>query len=101
MKNEEILMKIYKGQQRIEEKIKDLQETIKMIPEMQNEIEHISGAVTRIEVEHGEKLQILFDAYKLNDDKIKENNFRFLRNEIRMEKCENEIFKIKKQYLNK
>ena len=101
MKNEEILMKIYKGQQRIEEKIKDLQETIKMIPEMQNEIEHISGEVTRIEVEHGEKLQILFDAYKLNDDKIKENNVRFLRNEIRMEKCENEIFKIKKQYLNK
>ena len=42
MKNEEILIKIYKGQQRIEEKIKDLQETIKMIPEMQNEIEHIS-----------------------------------------------------------
>lgn len=91
MKSEELLMKIYEGQKRIEEKMKDIY----------NEIEHISGAVTRIEVEHGEKLQILFDAYKVNKDKIKENDVRFLRNEIRMEKCENEIYKIKKQNFKK
>ena len=97
MKNEEILIKIYKGQQRIEEKIKDLQETIKMIPEMQNEIEHISGAVTRIEVEHGEKLQILFDAFKVHDEKIDKIMKRLEMHEKILNKHSDEIYYIQER----
>ena len=34
------------------------------------ELRKISKTVAKIEVEHGEKLQILFDAFKVHDQKI-------------------------------
>lgn len=50
--------------------IKVIQKSIKEIPKIKIELRKISKAVAKIEVEHGEKLQILFDAFKVHDQKI-------------------------------
>ena len=50
--------------------IKVIQKSIKEIPKIKIELRKISKTVAKIEVEHGEKLQILFDAFKVHDQKI-------------------------------
>ena len=89
----------------MQEQIKEIQKQISVIPEMQNDIEsmqedikklqdsyeelytetrNISRAVARIEVEHGEKLAILFDAVTGNIEKQEKL-------ENRLDKCEKRI----------
>ena len=119
--NRELLLKIYKELQETKDKVKDIPEMKKQleeipkmkkrleeipkiqdeivqikkqleeIPEIKQELRNISGSVARIEVEHGEKLAILFDAFKVNTEKIEEQNKRIT-------KCENTLEKHNHQF---
>ena len=75
------------------EEIPKMKKQLEEIPKMKNDIEsmkqelrNISGSVARIEVEHGEKLVALFDAFKVNTEKIKKQDNR-------VTKCENILAK--------
>ena len=59
---------------------------------MKEELRKISGSVARIEVEHGEKLVALFDAFKVNFEKIEEQNKRIIKCERKLENHENQIY---------
>ena len=52
---------------KINTQLEDIQQ--KEMPEIKQELSSISGSVARIEVEHGEKLVALFDAFKVNTEK--------------------------------
>ena len=56
------------------------------------ELRKISGSVARIEVEHGEKLVALFDAFKVNTEKIEEQNERITKCENKIEKHDDQIY---------
>ena len=60
--------------------------------EMQKELRNISQTVARIEVEHGEKLAILFDAVTVNSEKIDSINNKFDSLDKRQFNSENAIF---------
>ena len=73
------------------EEIPKMKKQLEEIPKMKNDIEsmkqelrNISGSVARIEVEHGEKLVALFDAFKVNSEKIEEHDKK-------ISKCENRL----------
>lgn len=54
-------------------RIPEMERMIKKIPEMEEEIRKISKSVAVIEVEHGDKLKALFDAFSMNQEQIKKN----------------------------
>ena len=72
--------------------ILQIKEILKEIPEIKQELRNISGSVARIEVEHGEKLAILFDAFKANTEKIEEQNKRITKCEKILEKHDHQIY---------
>lgn len=81
------------------EEIPGMKEQIAIIPkilleiqDMKQEIRCISGSVARIEVEHGEKLVALFDAFKVNSEKIEEQNKRIAKCEDQIAEQGNQIF---------
>ena len=81
------------------EEIPGMKEQIAIIPkilleiqDMKQEIRRISGSVARIEVEHGEKLAVLFDAFKVNTEKIEEQNKRITKCEKILEKHDHQIY---------
>ena len=81
------------------EEIPGMKEQIAIIPkilleiqDMKQEIRRISGSVARIEVEHGEKLVALFDAFKVNSEKIEEQNKRIAKCEEQITEQGNQIF---------
>ena len=81
------------------EEIPGMKEQIAIIPkilleiqDMKQEIRRISGSVARIEVEHGEKLVALFDAFKVNSEKIEEQNKRIAKCEDQIAEQGNQIF---------
>ncbi len=99
LENQSILLKIYQEQKEIKEQLKvipemqeqlkvipemqeqlkvipEMQEQLKAIPEIKEELHRISQSVAKIEVEHGEKLQILFDAFKAHSEKLEEHEKR-------------------------
>ena len=103
--NRELLLKIYKELQETKDKVKDIPEMKKQleeipkikkqleeIPEIKQELRNISGSVARIEVEHGEKLAVLFDAFKVNTEKIEEQNKRITKCEKMLEKHDHQIY---------
>ena len=113
--NRDLLLKIYKELQETKDKVKDIPEMKKQleeipkikkqleeipkikkqleeIPEIKQELRNISGSVARIEVEHGEKLAILFDAFKINTEKIEEQNKRLTKCEKMLEKHDHQIY---------
>ena len=120
--NRELLLKIYKELQETKDKLKDIPEMKKQLeeipkmkkqleeipkiqdeivqikkqleelPEIKQELRNISGSVARIEVEHGEKLAILFDAFKVNTEKIEEQNKRITKCEKILEKHDHQIY---------
>ena len=76
---------------KMKEDILEMKKQLEEIPKMKNDIENIkqelrniSGSVARIEVEHGEKLVALFDAFKVNSEKIEEHDKK-------INKCENRL----------
>ena len=75
---------------------KDIKELkCKIIPDMQEDIRNISRSVAVIEVEHGKKLDILFEALDINSDNIEINKKQIRKCERRIEKNEAEIYCLK------
>ena len=80
----------------IPEMQKDIKELkCKIIPNMQEDIRNISRSVAVIEVEHGKKLDILFEALDINSDNIEINKKQIRKCERRIEKNEAEIYCLK------
>ena len=77
----------------MQEDIKELK--CKVIPNMQEDIRNISRSVAVIEVEHGKKLDILFEALNINSDNIEINKKQIRKCERRIEKNEAEIYCLK------
>ena len=112
---DDILLKIYEGQKKIQNQIEEIQEKISVIPEiqekisvipemqekisvipeMQKEIRKISKTVAKIEVEHGEKLQALFDAFTMHSEKLKTHEKRMNIFDRKLEKHNDEIYYLK------
>ena len=93
-----ILLKIYEEQQEIKKQlgiIPGVQEQLKAIPEMQEEIRKISRTVAKIEVEHGEKLDILFDAFTTLSEKLDSHEKRITSCEKKLENQDHEIYYLK------
>ena len=76
----------------MQQDISQIKEILKEIPEIKQELRNISGSVARIEVEHGEKLAVLFDAFKVNTEKIEEQNKRITKCEKLLEKHDHQIY---------
>ena len=76
----------------MQQDISQIKEILKEIPEIKQELRNISGSVARIEVEHGEKLAVLFDAFKVNTEKIEEQNKRITKCEKMLEKHDHQIY---------
>lgn len=65
--------------------------------ETNEELRKISKTVAKIEVEHGERLQILFDAFKVHDEKIDKIMKRLEMHEKILNKHSNEIYYIQER----
>ena len=76
----------------MKQEIVQIKEQVEEIPEMKQELRNISGSVARIEVEHGEKLVTLFDAYKVNAEKIEEQDKRITKCKNILEKQDNQLY---------
>ena len=66
-----------------------------IIPEMQVEIRKISKSVAVIEVEHGEKLDLLFDIFDMHEEKLKSNERRIHLCERHLDRHDDEIYYLK------
>lgn len=96
----------------LEEKVNCLQEQVnsmqiqvngietKEIPSIKDELRRISKTVARIEQEHGEKLQILFDAVTGSSQKSKELEKRIEKDEKIINRHSNEIYYLKEKVQN-
>ena len=109
---DEILLKIYEEQKKMQVQIKDMQgqmediqekisvipdmqEKISVIPAMQKDIRNISRTVAKIEVEHGQKLDALFDAFTMHSEKLTEHEKRMDKFQRKIEKHDDEIYYLK------
>ena len=70
---------------------------MKEIPAIHKELRKLSGRIAVIEKEHGEKLQILFDAFVGNNEKNNELKKRIEKHEKIIEKHSNEIYLLKEK----
>ena len=94
---EEILPKIYEEQQKMKEEIlpKIYEEQKKMkeeLKELKEDVRNISRTVAKIEVEHGEKLQALFDGFQAQDQKKEELKKRIKICEKKIDKQGDKIY---------
>ena len=64
----------------------------KIIPQIQKDIRELSKTVAKIEVEHGEKLDALFDAFTMHSGKIEKNENRIIVCEKLLNKHSDEIY---------
>ena len=92
----DILLAMEKLNQKIdfvkEDLRQEMQEQFKVIPEMQREIRNISRTVARMEVEHGEKLAALFDAFTAHSEKLDKHDKRISICEKHIEHQSNQIY---------
>lgn len=108
LENQSILLKIYQEQKEIKEQLKvipemqeqlkaipEIKEQLKEIPEIKEELRRISQSVAKIEVDHGEKLQILFDAFKAHSEKLEEHEKRTDMCEKRIQNHDDQIYYLK------
>ena len=92
----EMQEQINKMQRQLNEiQMKTVPEIQCQIKEIKQEVCKISGSVARIEVEHGEKLVALFDAFKINTEKIEQQNERIEKCEKAIERHDDEIYLLK------
>ena len=75
--------------------MEDMQEKISVIPAMQEDIRNISRTVAKIEVEHGQKLDALFDAFTMHSEKLTEHEKRMDKFQRKIEKHDDEIYYLK------
>lgn len=81
-------------------KIPELQEELKnisriVIPEMQEEIRKISKSVAVIELEHGEKLDLLFDIFDMQQEKLRSHDRKIQLCERHLDRHDDEIYYLK------
>ena len=98
-----IEQKINENQQQmkkdIEQKINEFQQQLqKEIAEVKQDVRNISMTVAKIEVEHGKKLEALFDAFTMNREKIEEHENRINNCERKIEKQEDKIYYLEKDF---
>ena len=74
--------------------IPEMQKQLGVIPEMQREIRNISRTVARMEVEHGEKLAALFDAFTAHSEKLDMHEKRISICEKHIEHQSNQIYNL-------
>ena len=74
------------------QKIPEIETQLQEIPKIKQELRNISGSVARIEVEHGEKLVALFDAFKVNTEKIEKQDKRITKCEKIVDKHDDQIY---------
>lgn len=74
-------------------KIKKMQEDI---AELQKETRKISKSVAVIELEHGEKLDLLFDIFDMQQEKLKSHERRIQLCERHLDRHDDEIYYLKK-----
>ena len=99
----DIEQKINESQQQmkkdIEQKINEFQQQLqKEIAEVKQDVRNISMTVAKIEVEHGKKLEALFDAFTMNREKIEEHENRINNCERKIEKQEDKIYYLEKDF---
>ena len=97
----DIEQKIYEEQKQmkkdIEQKINENQQQLqKEIAELKQDVRNISMTVAKIEVEHGKKLEALFDAFTMNREKIEEHESRINNCERKIEKQDDKIYYLEK-----
>ena len=86
---------------KMKDEISQIKKTIEDMPEIKQELRSISGSVARIEVEHGEKLMALFDAFKMHTDKIQEQDKKIAKCENTLEKHDHQIYILNSEIHNK
>ena len=64
----------------------------KIIPQIQEDIRKLSKTVAKIEVEHGEKLDALFDAFTMHSGKLEKHENRITICEKLLKKQDDEIY---------
>ena len=74
------------------EEIPKIKKQLEEIPKMKEELRKISGSVARIEVEHGEKLMALFDAFKVHSEKISEQDSKIEKIEKHLQKHDDMLY---------
>lgn len=84
--------KLFKGQ---DELFKGQEAIIEEQKEMKEDLKKLSQTVAKIEVEHGQKLEILLDVVAGHTDKLNEEKQKIEKCEERLDKHDNQIF-----YLN-
>lgn len=95
MKQEErdaILLDLKKGQEERDVILLDLK---KGQEEMKYELRKLSLTVAKIEVEHGHKLEALFDAFKMHSEKFDSTEKRLNSCEEKIEKHDDQIYYLK------
>lgn len=83
---DKLLLKIYEDQQQLQ----------KEIAEVKQDVRNIGMTVAKIEVEHGKKLEALFDAFTMNREKIEEHESRINNCERKIEKQDDKIYYLEK-----
>ena len=76
-------------------RLQRIEEAGKEIKEIREEQIKQGNTLTRMEVEHGERLSILMDIDKIRSEKLEEHEKRFERNEDMISKNSDEIFCLK------
>ena len=95
MKNVKNDMKNVKND--MKEKDTILQNIVDEIKEIKEEQRNLSRTVAKIEVEHGEKLQILLDVVTAHEEKHKEFERRFEEHEKILSEHDDEIYYLKEK----
>ena len=85
-KRDKTIDKILKGQQKMQ----------KELTEVKEDVRNISKTVAKIEVEHGEKLEALFDAFTMNSEKLDIHEKRINDCERKVETHDDKIYYIEK-----
>ena len=107
-----LLLKIYEGQVRIEKRLDGVEKRLdgvegridglegkfdnmqKEIIDIKERLERLENIVTVMQHEHGEKLDALFDAFKMQDEKLFLFEERLEKDERKIEKNENQIYNL-------
>lgn len=108
IKQEDLLLKIYEEQKKMKEEIlpkiyekllakidenkKEIAGVKEELTEVKEDVRNISRTVAKIEVEHGEKLQALFDGFQAQDEKKEELKKRIKICEKKIDKQGDKIY---------
>ena len=92
---EETLTDVKKTTINLDGRLTNVEEKVSVIDEMKEDLRNLSRTVAKIEVEHGEKLQILLDVVTGQEQKNKEFEKRFEDDERILNRHSDEIYYLK------